>query len=260
MNTSKLAAGQSTAGGRRCLVAARSTSGNKDARRAVEIAQPKAEAAVNRRAALSLFAGATALALNAKPSLAAYGEAANVFGGKTGNFSGSTDYLGDGYKVALPANWNPSAEKPYPGVDLRYVDSYDDVNNLEVLVQKSSKGSITDQSPGDFLQSIGYLLGETSANVESQSEGGFKPNTAAAASVLSTNTRKDANGKSYYEYELLCRTADGNEGGRHQLISAAVSKGNLYILRVQAGDKRWIGVGKGVREGCLNAWKSFSVA
>ena len=217
------------------------------------------EPQVQRRALLSSLSLALPL-LRAGPSLAAYGEAANVFGGKTGNFSGSTDYLGDGYKVALPANWGPSKERPYPGVDLRYVDSFDDVNNLEVLVQKSSKGSVTDQSPSEFLNSIGYIFGETSAKVESQSEGGFKPNTAAAASVLSTTTRKDANGKSYYEYELLIRTVDGNEGGRHQLISAAVSKGNLYILRIQAGDKRWIGVGKGVREGCLNAWKTFSVA
>ena len=33
--------------------------------------------------------------------------------------------------------------------------------------------------------------------------------------------------------------ADGNEGGRHQLIKATVSNGNLYLLKVQAGDKRW---------------------
>ena len=36
--------------------------------------------------------------------------------------------------------------------------------------------------------------------------------------------------------------ADGDEGGRHQLINAAVSKGNLYILKVQVGDKRWFKV------------------
>ena len=36
--------------------------------------------------------------------------------------------------------------------------------------------------------------------------------------------------------------ADGDEGGRHQLINAAVSNGNLYILKVQVGDKRWFKV------------------
>lgn len=38
--------------------------------------------------------------------------------------------------------------------------------------------------------------------------------------------------------------ADGDEGGRHQLINAAVSNGNLYILKVQIGDKRWFKVRK----------------
>ena len=40
-------------------------------------------------------------------------------------------------------------------------------------------------------------------------------------------------------YELLTRTADGNEGGRHHLLTAAVGNGNLYICKVQIGDKRW---------------------
>lgn len=40
-------------------------------------------------------------------------------------------------------------------------------------------------------------------------------------------------------YELLTRTADGNEGGRHHLLTATVGNGNLYICKVQIGDKRW---------------------
>ena len=40
-------------------------------------------------------------------------------------------------------------------------------------------------------------------------------------------------------YELLTRTADGNEGGRQQLLTATVGNGNLYICKVQIGDKRW---------------------
>jgi hypothetical protein len=53
------------------------------------------------------------------------------------------------------------------------------------------------------------------------------------------------------------RSADGDEGGRHQLISAAVSNGKLLILKIQAGDKRWIyGVDKDAKE----TWNSFTVA
>ena len=35
-----------------------------------------------------------------------------------------------------------------------------------------------------------------------------------------------------------CAAADGDEGGRHNLISAVVNKGKLYLCKVQAGDKR----------------------
>lgn len=36
----------------------------------------------------------------------------------------------------------------------------------------------------------------------------------------------------------LVGAADGDEGGRHALISAAVSGGNLYLCKIQVGDKR----------------------
>ena len=48
-----------------------------------------------------------------------------------------------------------------------------------------------------------------------------------------------AEGSCRCRYELLTRTADGNEGGRHQLLTATVGNGNLYICKVQIGDKRW---------------------
>lgn len=53
------------------------------------------------------------------------------------------------------------------------------------------------------------------------------------------------------------RAADGDEGGRHQLIKATVSNGNLYILKVQCGDKRWF---KGVKVEAEGAFNSFIVA
>jgi photosystem II oxygen-evolving enhancer protein 2 len=59
---------------------------------------------------------------------------------------------------------------------------------------------------------------------------------------------------------VLCccaRAADGDEGGRHQLISAAVSNGKLYILKVQIGDKRWF---KGAKNDAIGALNSFTVA
>lgn len=58
------------------------------------------------------------------------------------------------------------------------------------------------------------------------------------------------------QYEILTRTADGDEGGRHQLIAATVSNGNLYLIKVQCGDKRWF---KGAKKEAQGAWNSFTV-
>ena len=58
------------------------------------------------------------------------------------------------------------------------------------------------------------------------------------ANVLTTGSRVTG-GKTYYQYEILTRTADGDEGGRHHLFATTVSNGKLYILKMQAGDKRW---------------------
>lgn len=58
------------------------------------------------------------------------------------------------------------------------------------------------------------------------------------------------------QFEVLTRTADGDEGGRHQLIAATVSNSNLYLLKVQCGDKRWF---KGAKKDAIGAWNSFTV-
>ena len=210
----------------------------------------------SRRAALGIAAGA-ALLSQAKPSQAAYGDAANVFG-KATNTSGFVPYAGEGYALLLPSKWNPSPEKDFPGTELRYEDNFDAVNNLVVSVQKTDKSSITDYgAPEKFLGEITYLFGQQSYAGETRSEGGFAANRVSAASLLGVETAKDKKGKTYYKYNLLTRTADGDEGGRHQLISATVSNGALYVLKVQAGDKRWF---KGADAECKGAWDSFIVA
>ena len=38
---------------------------------------------------------------------------------------------------------------------------------------------------------------------------------------------KDSKGRNYYQYEVLVRSADGNEGGRHHIIKATVRCGGI---------------------------------
>ncbi|VAH30714.1 unnamed protein product [Triticum turgidum subsp. durum] len=185
----------------------------------------------SRRAALSLLAGAAAIAVKVSPAAAAYGEAANVFG-KAKKNTDFVAYSGEGFKLMIPAKWNPSKEREFPGQVLRYEDNFDATSNLSVIINPTTKKTITDY------------------------EGGFESDAVATANVLESSAPV-VDGKQYYSITVLTRTADGDEGGKHQLITATVADGKLYVCKAQAGDKRWF---KGAKKFVENAAGSFSVA
>ncbi|KAF4373256.1 hypothetical protein G4B88_007269 [Cannabis sativa] len=194
---------------------------------------------VSRRLALTVLIGAAALGSKVSPADAAYGETANIFGKPKTN----TDFLpysGDGFKVQIPSKWNPSKEREFPGQVLRYEDNFDATSNLSVMIIPTEKKSITDYgSPEQFL-----------------SQGGFDSDAVATANILESSAPV-IGGKQYYNLSVLTRTADGDEGGKHQLITATIKDGKLYICKAQAGDKRWF---KGARKFVEDAAGSFSVA
>lgn len=124
---------------------------------------------------MSGIASAVTLA-NVSPSLAKYGDAANVFG-KVTNKSGYVPYIGEGFSILIPSRWNPSKEKEFKNVSLRYEDNYDFENNFIIIKEKTDKKSIEEfGSPDSFVKSIGDLFGKTTFKGETQAEGGFKPN------------------------------------------------------------------------------------
>ncbi|KAK9805383.1 hypothetical protein WJX73_009245 [Symbiochloris irregularis] len=210
-----------------------------------------------RRAALGLVAGAAALLSGVSPSQAAFGEGANVFG-KATNTTGFIPYAGEGYSLLLPSKWNPSRERDFKGVEMRYEDNGDAVNNVIVITRATDKKTVKDfGSAESFLNDLSYLFGQQVFTGQTRSEGGFKENKVSSASVLGLEEGTDKKGKPYYRYEMLVRTADGDEGGRHQLVTATVGSGNLYILKVQIGDKRWFKGAKNFAAGIVN---SFTVA
>ncbi|XP_050228187.1 oxygen-evolving enhancer protein 2, chloroplastic-like [Mercurialis annua] len=210
---------------------------------------------VSRRLALTVLIGAAAIGSKVSPADAAYGEAANVFGKpKNTEF---VQYNGDGFKLSIPSKWNPSKEVEYPGQVLRYEDNGDSVSNLSVMITPTDKKSIADYgSPEEFLSKVDYLLGKQAYSGLTASEGGFDANAVATANILETAT-PEVGGTQYYSISVLTRTADGDEGGKHQLITATVKDGKLYICKAQAGDKRWF---KGAKKFVETATSSFSVA
>ncbi|KAI8474828.1 MAG: hypothetical protein J3K34DRAFT_517910 [Monoraphidium minutum] len=235
-----------------------STAQRRSAARVVVCKASKAEGEMSRRAALGMAAGVAALASSAAPSLAAYGDGANVFG-KVTNKSGFIPYVGEGFAVLLPSKWNPSREQDFGNIaktELRYEDNGDSVNSISILTKAADKGDITGYgSPEKFLEGANWLFGQQAFAGETQSEGGFAPNRVAAASLLGVSEASDKQGKKYYRYDVLTRSADGDEGGRHILISATVSGGKLWICRIQIGDKRWI---KGASKDATGSLNSFT--
>ncbi|ESQ51632.1 hypothetical protein EUTSA_v10017096mg [Eutrema salsugineum] len=218
--------------------------------------QEDINSAVSRRLALTFLVGAAAVGSKVSPADAAYGESANVFGKPKTN----TDFMpynGERFKIEIPSKWNPSKEVEYPGQVLRFEDNFDATSNVSVMVTPTDKKAITDYgSPEQFLSQVNYLLGKQAYFGETASEGGFDANAVATANILETSTQ-EIGGKKYYYLSVLTRTADGDEGGKHQLITATVNGGKLYICKAQAGDKRWF---KGARKFVENAATSFSVA
>ena len=214
------------------------------------------EAAVSRRLALTILIGGAALGTKVSPADAAYGESANVFGKPKTN----TDFKPisrDGFKILIPSKWNPSKEVEYPGQVLRYEDNGDSVSNVSVMITPTSKKSIKEYGPPEeFLSQADYLLGKQSYSGKTISEGGFDPDAVASANILETATT-NVGGKDYYTITVLTRTADGGEGGKHQVITATVSDGKLYICKAQAGDKRWF---KGAKKFVESTTSSFNVA
>merc|ERR1711977_646971 len=210
----------------------------------------------NRRTILTTLVS-TGLLLKVDPSKSAYGDAANVFG-KITNKSGFVAYAGEGFSLLLPSKWNPSKERDFPNIALRYEDNFDAVNNLLVIKQKTDKSRVEDfGGPEQFLNSFSFLLGQQMYSGQTISEGGFSPNRVSSASLLDLESTTDKKGKTVYRYNILSRTADGDEGGRHQLISATVSGNTLYVLKIQVGDKRWF---KGIRKDAEGVFNSFVVA
>ncbi|XP_041989856.1 oxygen-evolving enhancer protein 2, chloroplastic-like isoform X1 [Salvia splendens] len=250
-------------------------------------------AAVSRRLALTFLIGAAALGSKASPADAAYGQSANIFGKPKTN-TDFRPYSGDGFTLKVPAKWNPSGEVEYPGQVVRFEDNFDAESNLVVTVTPTDKKSIADFGPPEkFLSQVDYLLGKQAYFGQTDSEvyhlqrqpnhnpiasikiflhsttknskikpikiyvqGGFDSGTVATANILETST-PTVDGKQYYFLSVLTRTADGDEGGKHQLITATVKDGKLYICKAQAGDKRWF---KGARKFVESAASSFSVA
>ncbi|KAL2327488.1 hypothetical protein Fmac_020915 [Flemingia macrophylla] len=85
-------------------------------------------------------------------------------------------------------------------------------------------------------ETVDYLLGTQTFFGQTDAEGDFDANVVATANILESSTSV-IDGKQYYTLSVLTRTADGDESGKHKLITATVKDGKLYIFKAQAGTR-----------------------
>lgn len=194
------------------------------------------------------------------PAHAAYGQKANVFGERT-NKTEYYELSGEGFQVDVPAKYVPTREREFGTSTLSmYTDSFDTITTLSVsrFDKEGTKKSIRDfGSLQNFIEKFAFVLGQQSYEGNTASEGGFDKNSVLTATLVDSEAT-DVGGRTYYRYNFLSRTADGDEGGKHQLLSFAVgSDGKLYCYKISVGEKRWI---KGGATLTLGSWKSFRVA
>ncbi|CAM6104395.1 unnamed protein product [Calypogeia fissa] len=156
--------------------------------------------------------------------------------------------MGDGFHVQLPSDWHMhDTQGRLYGTILRYEDKRDPTTNVVVLRSPTSK-SRTGKKPEDWIREQAYLLSGSNEPIQFQSgddgkDAGrkFPGGKISIAKVLSADKPKYKQGLTYYNYEILTKQGGGQKDALHQLVSAVVNNGNLYMCRVQTDEGRWQG-------------------
>lgn len=199
-------------------------------------------AQLGRRAAAGALAGAFALSMRADEAQAAYGQSANVFKSSKETSDGDFSlYTADNYSILIPQRgYNPSPPEylsEWPGIDLRWEDfNSTDYANVTITVKDGEKTLEPQDLAFMFGESTWAGFGEYSSTDLTKKQG--ESSAIFAANVLE-KTNKTVDGKNIQIFELLTRTVDGSQGGRHHLIAAGTKGGKTYIAKYTCGDKHW---------------------
>lgn len=96
--------------------------------------------------------------------MAAFGDSANVFGRVT-NTSGFAPYVGEDFALLLPAKWNPSKERDFKGVKLRFVCRNDlKLGELSDQRKVDVHKDMTEPSRSEIHQSLSVIWPSVTAS------------------------------------------------------------------------------------------------
>lgn len=229
-------------GGRR----ASSTTQARPQRRCAPLAAQDAAGDVSRRSISTVLPAA--LAASVVPSLlatppsaqAAYGQSANVFKKSKETTQGDyKEYTTDAYSILIPQRgFNPMPESTlgeWPGMEFKWED-FDATDYANVTVTVMEGSSLP--KPEDLKFMLGQSTWEGFGEYSTVNYADKGSSDLSAGNVLDAKVLNQ-DGTDYAIYELLTRTVDGSQGGRHHLMSCAVKGGKVYIAKFTCGDKHW---------------------
>jgi photosystem II oxygen-evolving enhancer protein 2 len=130
----------------------------------------------------------------------------------------------DGYRFLYPNGW-VQVKAVNSGLDVVFHDIIEQTENLSIVINPTpGTKSLKDLgSPSE----VGYQL----------SKSAIAPEGSGRTAELIDATERETNGKIYYQMEFLVKLADGRE--RHNVASAAVSRGKLFTLNASTPEARW---------------------
>jgi photosystem II oxygen-evolving enhancer protein 2 len=145
----------------------------------------------------------------------------------------------DGYRFLYPNGWTET--KGNSAIDILFHDIIEPSENVSVAITK--------------LETVKALeeIGDIDAIALRVQERVVAPSGSGRQAKLINATQKEVSDRNYYTLEYAVDRAQGEP--RHDLVTIATNRGNLYTLSISSSEKRW---GK-VKELFSRVAKSFTI-
>ncbi len=129
----------------------------------------------------------------------------------------------DGYRFLYPNGWIPA--KPKADIDVLFHDIIEPAENVSMVI-----------SPLSSVSKISEL-GDATAIGNRLQQRVIAPEGSGRSATLLRAEQKEIKDKSYYQFEYAVTRQNG--APRHEVVSVAEKRGNLYTLSASTSEARW---------------------
>lgn len=145
----------------------------------------------------------------------------------------------DGYRFLYPNGWTET--KGNSAIDILFHDIIEPSENVSVAITK--------------LETVKTLedIGDAEAIALRVQERVVAPVGSGRQAKLLNVSQKESKDRNYYTFEYAVERAQGEP--RHDLVTVATNRGNLYTLSISSSEKRW----DKVKELFSRVAKSFTI-